>query len=113
VNDAYGAAHRAHASTAGFTKFVAKSAMGLLMEKELKHLRNGLEKRAKPLVVILGGAKVSDKIGVLKALMENADTILLGGAMASGRYRRCHNCALRGGNCQGRDDLVERACWHF
>src|SRR5881628_45938 len=83
VNDAFGAAHRAHASTAGITKFVAKSAMGLLMEKELKHLRDGLDKPAKPFVVILGGAKVSDKIGVLKALMEKADTILIGGAMAN------------------------------
>ncbi len=83
VNDAFGAAHRAHASTAGITKFVAKSAMGLLMEKELKHLREGLNKPAKPFVVILGGAKVSDKIGVLKALMEKADTILIGGAMAN------------------------------
>src|SRR6266705_3345118 len=83
VNDAFGAAHRAHASTTGITKFVAKSAMGLLMEKELKHLREGLEKPAKPFVVILGGAKVSDKIGVLKALMEKADTILIGGAMAN------------------------------
>jgi phosphoglycerate kinase len=83
VNDAFGAAHRAHASTAGITKFVAKSAMGLLMEKELKHLREGLANPAKPFVVIMGGAKVSDKIGVLKALMEKADTILIGGAMAN------------------------------
>jgi phosphoglycerate kinase len=83
VNDAFGAAHRAHASTMGITKFVAKSAMGLLMEKELKHLREGLEKPAKPFVVVLGGAKVSDKIGVLKALMEKADAILIGGAMAN------------------------------
>src|SRR5213083_844342 len=83
VNDAFGTAHRAHASTAGITKFVAKSAMGLLMEKELKHLREGLDKPAKPFVVILGGAKVSDKIGVLKALMEKADVILIGGAMAN------------------------------
>src|SRR5437660_8054940 len=60
-----------------------QSAMGLLMEKELKHLREGLEKPAKPFVVILGGAKVSDKIGVLKALMEKADVILIGGAMAN------------------------------
>ena len=83
VNDAFGAAHRAHASTVGITKFVPKSAMGFLMEKELKHLKEGLEKPAKPFVVILGGAKVSDKIGVLKALMEKADTILIGGAMAN------------------------------
>jgi phosphoglycerate kinase len=83
VNDAFGAAHRAHASTVGITKFVEKSAMGFLMEKELKHLKEGLENPAKPFVVILGGAKVSDKIGVLKALMEKADTILIGGAMAN------------------------------
>jgi phosphoglycerate kinase len=83
VNDAFGAAHRAHASTVGITKFVEKSAMGFLMEKELKFLKEGLEKPAKPFVVILGGAKVSDKIGVLKALMEKADAILIGGAMAN------------------------------
>src|SRR6476660_6677438 len=83
VNDAFGAAHRAHASTEGVTKFASKSAMGLLMEKELKHLRDGLQNPAKPFVVILGGAKVSDKIGVLKALMEKANTILIGGAMAN------------------------------
>src|SRR6266581_4414832 len=83
VNDAFGTAHRAHASTVGITKFVSQSAMGFLMEKELKHLRDGLENPAKPFVVILGGSKVSDKIGVLKALMEKADVILIGGAMAN------------------------------
>jgi 3-phosphoglycerate kinase len=83
VNDAFGAAHRAHASTEGITKFIPRSAMGLLMEKELKHLRDGLQNPAKPFVVILGGAKVSDKIGVLKALLEKANTILIGGAMAN------------------------------
>src|SRR5213592_267341 len=83
VNDAFGAAHRAHASTVGITKFLEKSAMGFLIEKELKHLKEGLEKPARPFVVILGGAKVSDKIGVLKTLMEKADTILIGGAMAN------------------------------
>jgi len=83
VNDAFGAAHRAHASTAGITKFVAKSAMGFLMEKELKYLHEELDQPAKPFVVIMGGAKVSDKIGVLKALMEKADAILICGAMAN------------------------------
>jgi phosphoglycerate kinase len=83
VNDAFGAAHRAHASTAGVTRFLDKSAMGFLMEKELKHLRDGLQNPAKPFLVILGGSKVSDKIGVLKALMEKADVILIGGAMAN------------------------------
>src|ERR1700751_5391273 len=83
VNDAFGAAHRAHASTAGITKFVSQSAMGLLIEKELKHLRDGLQNPARPFVVILGGAKVSAKIGVLKALMEKANTILIGGPMAN------------------------------
>ncbi len=83
VNDAFGAAHRAHASTAGITKFVKQSAMGFLMEKELKYLGDELEKPAKPFVVIMGGSKVSDKIGVIKALMEKASTILIGGAMAN------------------------------
>src|SRR6266581_9716110 len=83
VDDAFGAAHRAHASTVGITKFIQKSAMGFLMERELKHLKEGLEKPSKPFVVILGGAKVSDKIGVLKALMDKANTILIGGAMAN------------------------------
>ncbi len=83
VNDAFGAAHRAHASTAGITKFIGQSAMGFLMEKELKYLHEELDKPAKPFVVIMGGAKVSDKIGVLKALTEKANTILIGGAMAN------------------------------
>jgi phosphoglycerate kinase len=83
VNDAFGAAHRAHASTAGITKFVKQSAMGFLMEKEIKYLSGELANPAKPFVVILGGSKVSDKIGVIKALMEKADAILIGGAMAN------------------------------
>ena len=83
VNDAFGAAHRAHASTAGITKFVRQAAMGLLMEKELKYLQEELAHPAKPFLVILGGGKVSDKIGVIKALMEKADTILICGAMAN------------------------------
>ncbi|MGZ5018923.1 MAG: phosphoglycerate kinase [Chthoniobacterales bacterium] len=83
VNDAFGAAHRAHASTAGITKFIKQSAMGFLMEKELKYLLGELKEPAKPFVVIMGGSKVSDKIDVIKALTEKADTILIGGAMAN------------------------------
>lgn len=82
INDAFGAAHRAHASTAGVARFVSPSAMGLLMEKELRYLQGELASPAKPFVVILGGSKVSDKIGVIKALMQKADTFLIGGAMA-------------------------------
>ncbi len=83
VNDAFGAAHRAHASTAGITKFVKQAAMGFLMEKELKYLHEELAQPAKPFLVIMGGGKVSDKIGVIKALMEKADTFLICGAMAN------------------------------
>ena len=83
VNDAFGAAHRAHASTVGVTKFIEKCAMGFLMEKELKYLHEELDNPAKPFVVIMGGAKVSDKIGVLKALIKKAEKILIGGAMAN------------------------------
>lgn len=83
VSDAFGAAHRAHASTAGIAMFMDIRAMGFLMEKELKYLHEELDKPAKPFVVIMGGSKVSDKIGVLKALMQKADAILIGGAMAN------------------------------
>ncbi len=86
VNDAFGAAHRAHASTEGVARVVAKRggkcAAGLLMERELKFLGEELEQPARPFVVILGGAKVSDKIKVIDRLLEKADTILIGGAMA-------------------------------
>lgn len=86
VNDAFGAAHRAHASTEGVARIVAKRggqcAAGLLMERELKFLGDELEKPARPFVVILGGAKVSDKIKVIDRLLEKADSILIGGAMA-------------------------------
>lgn len=87
VNDAFGAAHRAHASTAGIARYLAESAMGLLMEKELRYLQGELAHPAKPFVVILGGSKVSDKIGVIKALMQKADTFLIGGAMAYTFYK--------------------------
>lgn len=86
VNDAFGAAHRAHASTEGVARIVAKRggqcAAGLLMELELKFLGDELDQPARPFVVILGGAKVSDKIKVIDRLLDKADTILIGGAMA-------------------------------
>ncbi len=86
VNDAFGAAHRAHTSTEGVARVVAKRggqcAAGLLMERELKFLGDELDKPARPFVVILGGAKVSDKILVIDRLLEKADAILIGGAMA-------------------------------
>lgn len=82
VNDAFGAAHRAHASTAGIAQHTGQSAMGLLMEKELQYLEGELANPARPFLVILGGAKVSDKIGVIKALMQKANVFLIGGAMA-------------------------------
>ena len=86
VNDAFGAAHRAHASTASVANVIAarggQCAAGLLMERELQFLGDELDSPAAPFVVILGGAKVSDKIKVIDRLLEKADTILIGGAMA-------------------------------
>ncbi|HXP62851.1 MAG TPA: phosphoglycerate kinase [Dongiaceae bacterium] len=86
VNDAFGSAHRAHASTEGAARMVAKRggpcAAGLLMERELKFLGQELENPARPFLVILGGAKVSDKIQVIDRLLDQADTVLIGGAMA-------------------------------
>jgi phosphoglycerate kinase len=82
VNDAFGTAHRAHASTVGVTKFVKKSAAGLLMEKELDYLGKVLKKPERPFVAILGGAKVSDKIGVIRNLIDKVDVLIIGGGMA-------------------------------
>ncbi|HEX5085539.1 MAG TPA: phosphoglycerate kinase [Blastocatellia bacterium] len=82
VNDAFGSAHRAHASTEGITKFVKQSAAGFLMERELRYLVEALSKPRRPFVVILGGAKVSDKIQVIENLLKSADAVLIGGAMA-------------------------------
>ncbi|MCH2024566.1 MAG: phosphoglycerate kinase [Verrucomicrobiales bacterium] len=81
VNDAFGTAHRAHASTAGVASHVDECAMGFLLERELKYLQEELKDPERPFVVILGGKKVSDKIGVIRALLDKADTILIGGAM--------------------------------
>ncbi|HKC66453.1 MAG TPA: phosphoglycerate kinase [Pyrinomonadaceae bacterium] len=83
VNDAFGAAHRAHASTVGITKFVEKAAAGLLMQKELDYLSRVITNPEHPFVAILGGAKVSDKIAVINALIDRrVDKLLIGGAMA-------------------------------
>ena len=82
VNDAFGAAHRAHASTEGITHFVAQSAAGLLMEKELTYLGKAVTEPNRPFVAIIGGAKVSDKIDVIDSLLSKADAVLIGGAMA-------------------------------
>src|SRR4029079_2271802 len=83
VNDAFGTAHRAHASTAGIAKFVGDKGIGLLMEREVKFLGRLLGDVERPFVAIIGGAKVSDKIGVLENLLARIDQLLIGGAMAN------------------------------
>ncbi len=82
VNDAFGAAHRAHCSTVGVTAFVEEAAVGYLMGKELKYLGNAVENPERPFVTILGGAKVSDKLNVIENLLNKADTLIIGGGMA-------------------------------
>ncbi len=82
VNDAFGTAHRAHASTVGITRFVQKSAAGLLMEKELEYLGRALHHPVEPFVAILGGAKVSDKIAVIRNLLGKVNALIIGGGMA-------------------------------
>jgi len=81
VDDAFGSAHRAHASTEGAARLFERRAAGLLLEREVRALAGLLESPSRPLVAVLGGAKVSDKIGVIQSFMEVADTILIGGAM--------------------------------
>jgi len=83
VNDAFGTAHRAHASTEGVTHFIPKAASGFLLDRELEYLDGKLQNPEKPFLVIMGGAKVSDKIQVITKLMEKADAFLIGGAMAN------------------------------
>ncbi|MEG9436422.1 phosphoglycerate kinase [Edaphobacter sp. HDX4] len=82
INDAFGSAHRAHASTEGVTHFVPVSAAGLLMEKELTYLSKAVSDPIKPFVAIIGGAKVSDKIGVIDSLLDRVTTLIIGGGMA-------------------------------
>src|SRR4030042_2006875 len=82
VNDAFGTAHRAHASTDGMTRYVRTVAAGFLMKEEIENLKKVLENPQKPYVAILGGAKVSDKIGVIQNLLDKVTTLLIGGGMA-------------------------------
>lgn len=87
VNDAFGTAHRDHVSTCGVTQFLKPNAAGFLIEKELKYLKEALDNPKRPLVAILGGAKVGSKIGVIRALLGKVDTLILGGGMVYTFYK--------------------------
>ena len=87
VNDAFGAAHRAHSSTAGVARYLHPAVAGLLMEKELEYLGSALANPQRPFIAILGGAKISGKIDVIEALMPKVDGLLIGGAMANTFYK--------------------------
>ncbi|WP_250394973.1 phosphoglycerate kinase, partial [Synechococcus sp. MU1655] len=87
VNDAFGAAHRAHTSTEGVTKFLKPSVAGFLMEKELQYLQGAVDEPKRPLAAIVGGSKVSSKIGVLEALIDKCDKVLIGGGMIFTFYK--------------------------
>ena len=87
VNDAFGSAHRAHASTEGITKFISISVAGLLMQKELDYLGAAVENPVRPFVAILGGAKISGKIDVIQNLLSKVDTLMIGGGMAYTFYK--------------------------
>jgi phosphoglycerate kinase len=106
VNDAFGSAHRAHASTAGITKFIQKSAAGLLMQKELEYLGKATINPEKPFVAVIGGAKVSDKIDVIRNLLNKVDALLIGGAMA---YTFLKAQGLQVGKSLVEDDKLELA----
>ncbi len=82
VNDAFGAAHRAHASIVGITKYISQSAAGLLMKKEIEYIKDKIDNPERPFVAIIAGSKVSDKIGIIEHLMQKADAVIIAGAMA-------------------------------
>lgn len=106
VNDAFAAAHRAHASTAGVTRFLRPAAAGLLLERELEHLGRLLEKPEKPFVAVLGGAKVSGKLDVIENLLPKLDRLCIGGAMACTFFRAMD---LEVGTSLVEEDLVDVA----
>ncbi len=106
VNDAFGTAHRAHASTVGIAKFVRWAAAGFLMQKELEALTHALTKAEKPYVAIVGGAKISDKIDLIENFISIADTILIGGAMA---YTFLRAKGLETGKSLVETDKIDRA----
>jgi len=87
VNDAFGTAHRAHASTEGVTKFLSPSVAGYLVEKELQYLQSAIEEPKRPLAAIIGGSKVSSKIGVIETLLEKCDKLIIGGGMIFTFYK--------------------------
>src|SRR2546421_394791 len=103
VNDAFGSAHRAHASTEGITHYLAPAVAGLLMEKELEYLGKALQNPERPYTAIVGGAKVSDKIEFLERLINSADAVLVGGAMA---YTFLKAQGLEGGRSKVEDDKL-------
>jgi phosphoglycerate kinase len=107
VNDAFGTAHRAHASTVGITRFVEKSAAGLLMQKELDYLGRALENPERPFIAILGGAKVSDKIEVIRNLLDKVDALLIGGGMAYTFFKASGRAI---GKSLVEDDKLDLAC---
>ena len=106
VNDAFGAAHRAHASTEGVTKFLSPCVAGYLMEKELKYLQGAIDQPKRPLAAIVGGSKVSSKIGVLESLIDKCDKIIVGGGMIFTFYKAR---GLSVGNSLVEEDKLELA----
>jgi phosphoglycerate kinase len=106
VNDAFGAAHRAHSSTAGVASFLSPKVAGLLMERELAYLGEALEKPHRPFIAILGGSKISGKIDVIEALLPKVDGLLIGGAMACTFYKAM---GLETGSSLVETDRVEMA----